>query len=42
MDLIASDFLAGSILSWAMPICLLVAVTIWYVVVVRRGSGDER
>ncbi len=40
MDVIAS-FLAGSILSWAMPICLLIAITIWYVVIVRRRSGDE-
>jgi cytochrome c-type biogenesis protein CcmH/NrfF len=40
MDLIAS-FLAGSILSWAMPICLLVVITIWYVVIVRRRSGGD-
>ena len=40
MDVIAS-FLAGSILSWAMPICLLIAVTIWYVVTLRRRSGGE-
>lgn len=40
MDVIAS-FLAGSILSWAMPICLLIAITIWYVVVVRRRSRDD-
>lgn len=42
MDVIASDFLAGSILSWAMPICLLIAITIWFVVVARRRSNDER
>ncbi len=40
MDVIASDFLAGSILSGAMPICLLIAITIWYVAVVRRRSRD--
>ena len=40
MDVIASDFLAGSILSWAMPICLLIAITIWYVVIMRRRSRD--
>jgi cytochrome c-type biogenesis protein CcmH/NrfF len=40
MDVTAS-FLAGSILSWAMPICLLIAITIWYVVVARRRSGGE-
>lgn len=41
MDVIASDFLAGSILSWAMPICLLIVVTIWYSVIVRRRSRDD-
>ncbi len=40
MDVTAS-FLAGSILSWAMPICLLIVITIWYVVVARRRSGGE-
>ena len=40
MDVIASDFLAGSILSLAMPIGLLIAITIWYVAVVRRRSRD--
>lgn len=40
MDVTAS-FLAGSILSWAMPIALLIAVTIWYVVVLRRGSRGD-
>jgi cytochrome c-type biogenesis protein CcmH/NrfF len=40
MDVIAS-FLAGSILSWAMPIALLVAVTIWYVVILRRRSRGD-
>ena len=41
MDVTASDFLAGSILSWAMPICLLIAITIWYTVIVRRRSHDD-
>jgi cytochrome c-type biogenesis protein CcmH/NrfF len=40
MDLTAS-FLAGSILGWALPIVLLIAITIWWLVVVRRGSSDE-
>lgn len=38
MDLIASDFLAGSILSWALPICLLLAVGAWWMMILRRRS----
>jgi cytochrome c-type biogenesis protein CcmH/NrfF len=40
MDLIAS-FLAGAILGWALPICLLLAITIWWIVLARRSSGDS-
>lgn len=40
MDVIAS-FLAGSILSWAMPICLLIAITIWWIVLLRRRSRGD-
>ncbi len=36
MDLIASDFLAGSILSLVMPVGLLLAVLAWWVVILRR------
>jgi hypothetical protein len=39
MDLTAS-FLAGSILSLVLPVALLVAITIWWLWVVRR-RGDE-
>jgi hypothetical protein len=39
MDVTAS-FLAGSILSLVLPVALLVAITIWWLVVVRR-RGDE-
>ena len=39
MDVIAS-FLAGSILGWAMPLVLLIAVTIWWMIAVRRRSRD--
>jgi hypothetical protein len=39
MDVIAS-FLEGSILGLAMPIVLLIAVTIWWVIAVRRRSRD--
>lgn len=40
MDLIAS-FLEGAVLSWALPLVLLVAVTIWWLLVLRRRSGDD-
>jgi cytochrome c-type biogenesis protein CcmH/NrfF len=40
MDLTAS-FLAGSLLSWALPLALLIAITIWWIVVLRRRSSDE-
>jgi cytochrome c-type biogenesis protein CcmH/NrfF len=40
MDLTAS-FLAGAVLSWALPLALLVAVTIWWLLVLRRRSGDD-
>jgi cytochrome c-type biogenesis protein CcmH/NrfF len=41
MDLTAS-FLAGSLLSWALPLALLVAVLVWWTVVLRRrGSGED-
>jgi len=39
MDVIAS-FLAGSILGLVMPLVLLVAVTIWWTITVRRRSRD--
>jgi hypothetical protein len=40
MDVTAS-FLSGAILSWALPLALLVSITIWWVVVLRRRSGDD-
>jgi len=40
MDVTAS-FLAGSILSWAVPLGLLIVVTIWWVGLVWfRGDED--
>jgi len=40
MDVTAS-FLAGSILSWAVPLGLLIVVTIWWVGLVwLRGDED--
>jgi cytochrome c-type biogenesis protein CcmH/NrfF len=40
MDVIAS-FNAGAILSWALPLALLIAITIWWVVVLRRRSSND-
>jgi hypothetical protein len=40
MDLIAS-FLAGALLSWALPIGLLAAVLVWWMVILRRRSGGS-
>ena len=39
MDVTAS-FLEGAILSWALPLALLVAITIWWLVVLRRRGGE--
>jgi cytochrome c-type biogenesis protein CcmH/NrfF len=39
MDMTAS-FLAGSILGWALPIVLLLAITVWWLMILRR-RGDE-
>lgn len=41
MDVIASHFLAGSILSWAMPIGLLIAIAIYWMVLLKRRSGGS-
>jgi cytochrome c-type biogenesis protein CcmH/NrfF len=40
MDVTAS-FLAGSILGWALPIALLIAILIWWMVVLRRRGGED-
>ncbi len=39
MDVTAS-FLAGSILGLVMPVVLLIAVTIWWTIAIRRRSRD--
>jgi hypothetical protein len=38
---IASHFLAGSILSLVLPLGVLIAVVVWYVLVLRRGAGER-
>jgi hypothetical protein len=39
--MIASSFLTGSILSLALPLGVLIAVAVWYVVLWRRGTGER-
>jgi cytochrome c-type biogenesis protein CcmH/NrfF len=40
MDVTAS-FLAGSILGWALPLALLIAVLVWWAIILRRRSGED-
>ena len=41
MDVTAS-FLAGAILSWALPLALLIVVTIWWMVIVCAAAATRR
>jgi hypothetical protein len=38
---LAAHFLTGSILSLALPLGVLIAVACWYVLVLRRGTGER-
>jgi hypothetical protein len=38
---IAASFLTGSILTLALPVGVFIVVTIWYVVLWRRGTGER-
>ena len=40
MDVTAS-FLAGALLSWALPIGLLAAVLLWWSVILRKRPRDD-
>ena len=40
MDVTAA-YLSAEILTWAVPLALLIAITIWWVVVLRRRSGND-
>ena len=40
MDVTAS-FLEGAILSWALPLALLIVVTIWWVGIVVRSAATR-
>ncbi len=39
MPLIPATFLAGSLLTLLMPVCLLIALVVWYMLVLRRDPG---
>ena len=39
MDLTAA-YLSAEILTWALPLALLIAVTIWWIVALRRRSSN--
>ncbi|HUO70291.1 MAG TPA: hypothetical protein VMU39_05905 [Solirubrobacteraceae bacterium] len=38
----ADNFMAGALLSLLLPICLLIAFAVWYVVAVRRVPDASR
>jgi hypothetical protein len=38
--LFANGFLASSLLTLLLPICLLIAIAVWYVLAVKRVPGD--
>ena len=38
---IAAHFLTGSILSLVIPLGVLIAVAVWYVLLWRRGMGER-
>lgn len=39
---LVASFLAGSILTLVLPLGILIAVAIWYVVLWRRGAGERQ
>jgi cytochrome c-type biogenesis protein CcmH/NrfF len=42
VDVLAAHFLAGAILTWALPVGIVAAIGIyWAVVLRRRGFSDE-
>jgi hypothetical protein len=38
---LAASFLTGSILTLAMPLGVLILVALWYVYLLRSGSGER-
>ena len=41
MELVVATFLAGAILTWALPIALLAVIGIYWLIVLRRRGFDE-
>ena len=41
MDVMAAHFLAGSMMTWLMPIGLLIAITIWWIILLKRQPKDD-
>ena len=41
MPLFADDFLAGSLLSLLLPVCLLIAIAVWYVLFAKRAPDTH-
>jgi len=39
VDLTASDFLTGALLTWALPLGLLIAIVVYWTILLRRRSG---
>jgi len=38
---LASSFLTGSILTLVLPVAVLIAVAVWYVILFNRGTGER-
>jgi hypothetical protein len=38
---VTASFLAGSILGWALPLGLLIAILIWWMAVLRRRGSED-
>ncbi|HUJ56715.1 MAG TPA: hypothetical protein VLW49_12080 [Gaiellaceae bacterium] len=38
---VTGSFLAGAILGWALPLCLLITILVWWIVTLRRRSNED-
>jgi hypothetical protein len=38
---LANNFLAGSLITLLMPVLMLIALVVWYMIVVKRVPGGE-
>jgi hypothetical protein len=39
--IVANSFLTGSILTLVLPVGVLIAIAIWYVIMFNRGTGER-